>query len=173
MFDRFNLTGSENCAFLNSTEVSSTECGRHLHWICSKPFKQWGAMFAYRLSHHGTQGNSCRWMLLYGQMFAIRTFVEKNLQWFWKLSSKQDCGRKAGKLQDYLHCRTPLLWPENITSWWIFMSKMEKNDFKPFECTLYFFKFKNNIIARFRVIIYCRMTSNDECPSRICTIRRN
>ncbi|KAK1341408.1 hypothetical protein QTO34_017814 [Cnephaeus nilssonii] len=36
----FNLTGSENCAFLNSTEVSSTECGRHLHWICSKPFKQ-------------------------------------------------------------------------------------------------------------------------------------
>ncbi|XP_019569036.2 early activation antigen CD69 [Rhinolophus sinicus] len=35
----FNLTGSENCAFLNSTEVSSTECGKNLHWICSKPFK--------------------------------------------------------------------------------------------------------------------------------------
>ncbi|XP_053412278.1 early activation antigen CD69 isoform X2 [Nycticebus coucang] len=33
----FNFTKSENCAFLNSTEVSSTECGRNLHWICSKP----------------------------------------------------------------------------------------------------------------------------------------
>ncbi|XP_006774874.1 PREDICTED: early activation antigen CD69 [Myotis davidii] len=36
----FRLTGSENCAFLNSTEVSSSDCGRNLHWICSKPFKQ-------------------------------------------------------------------------------------------------------------------------------------
>ncbi|XP_029811506.1 early activation antigen CD69 [Suricata suricatta] len=35
----FNLTGSENCAFLNSTEVSSTECENNLYWICSKPFK--------------------------------------------------------------------------------------------------------------------------------------
>ncbi|KAM8779951.1 early activation antigen CD69-like [Rhynchonycteris naso] len=35
----FNFTGSENCAFLNSTEVSNTECGKNLHWICSKPFK--------------------------------------------------------------------------------------------------------------------------------------
>ncbi|XP_004311494.2 early activation antigen CD69 [Tursiops truncatus] len=35
----FNLTGSENCAFLNSTEVSSTECEKNLHWICSKPSK--------------------------------------------------------------------------------------------------------------------------------------
>ncbi|XP_066217288.1 early activation antigen CD69 [Saccopteryx leptura] len=35
----FNLTGRENCAFLNSTEVSNTECGKNLHWICSKPFK--------------------------------------------------------------------------------------------------------------------------------------
>ncbi|KAM6162670.1 early activation antigen CD69 [Erethizon dorsatum] len=33
----FNLTGSENCAFLNSTEVSSAECEQSLHWICSKP----------------------------------------------------------------------------------------------------------------------------------------
>ncbi|ELW71467.1 early activation antigen CD69 [Tupaia chinensis] len=33
----FNITGSENCAFLNSTEVSSTECDKNLHWICSKP----------------------------------------------------------------------------------------------------------------------------------------
>ncbi|XP_037703705.1 early activation antigen CD69-like [Choloepus didactylus] len=33
----FNLTGSENCAFLNSTEVSSEECQNNLHWICSKP----------------------------------------------------------------------------------------------------------------------------------------
>lgn len=97
----------------------------------------------------------------------------KNLLWFWKLSSKQDYERKAGKLQDYLHCRTPLLWPESITGWWIFMSKIEKNDFKPFECTLYFFKFKNNIIAKLRVIIYCWITTNDECPSCICTIRRN
>ncbi|XP_054446927.1 early activation antigen CD69 isoform X2 [Pteronotus mesoamericanus] len=35
----FNLTGSGNCAFLNSIEVSSTDCGKNLHWICSKPFK--------------------------------------------------------------------------------------------------------------------------------------
>ncbi|XP_019486092.1 PREDICTED: early activation antigen CD69 [Hipposideros armiger] len=35
----FNITGSESCAFLNSTEVSSRECGKNLHWICSKPFK--------------------------------------------------------------------------------------------------------------------------------------
>ncbi|XP_016077216.1 PREDICTED: early activation antigen CD69-like [Miniopterus natalensis] len=35
----FSLTGSGNCAFLNSTEVSSTECGKDLHWICSKPCK--------------------------------------------------------------------------------------------------------------------------------------
>ncbi|XP_045695684.1 early activation antigen CD69-like [Phyllostomus hastatus] len=35
----FNLTGSGNCAFLSSTEVSSTECGQNLHWICSKAFK--------------------------------------------------------------------------------------------------------------------------------------
>uniref|UniRef100_A0A8C3YGN5 CD69 molecule n=1 Tax=Catagonus wagneri TaxID=51154 RepID=A0A8C3YGN5_9CETA len=33
----FNLTGSENCAFLNSTEVGSMECEKNLHWICSKP----------------------------------------------------------------------------------------------------------------------------------------
>ncbi|XP_036108515.1 early activation antigen CD69 [Molossus molossus] len=38
-FNRFNLTGSGNCAFLNSTEASSTECGKSLHWICSKPLK--------------------------------------------------------------------------------------------------------------------------------------
>ncbi|XP_006906892.1 early activation antigen CD69 [Pteropus alecto] len=35
----FNLTGSGNCAFLKSTEVSSTKCGKNLHWICSRPFK--------------------------------------------------------------------------------------------------------------------------------------
>ncbi|XP_004647207.1 early activation antigen CD69 [Octodon degus] len=33
----FNLTRSESCAFLDSTEVSSAECEQHLHWICSKP----------------------------------------------------------------------------------------------------------------------------------------
>ncbi|XP_063094204.1 early activation antigen CD69 isoform X1 [Cavia porcellus] len=38
VFNRwFNLTRYENCAFLNSTEVSSTECEQSLHWICSKP----------------------------------------------------------------------------------------------------------------------------------------
>ncbi|XP_049481023.1 early activation antigen CD69 [Panthera uncia] len=37
--NRFNLTGSENCAFLNSTGVISTECEKNLYWICSKPFK--------------------------------------------------------------------------------------------------------------------------------------
>ncbi|XP_037023773.2 early activation antigen CD69 [Artibeus jamaicensis] len=36
----FNLTGSGNCALLNSTEVSSTECGKDLHWVCSKPFEE-------------------------------------------------------------------------------------------------------------------------------------
>ncbi|XP_045637291.1 early activation antigen CD69 [Ursus americanus] len=36
----FNLTGSENCAFLNSTGVSSTACGKNLSSICSKPTKQ-------------------------------------------------------------------------------------------------------------------------------------
>ncbi|XP_077026103.1 early activation antigen CD69 [Tamandua tetradactyla] len=35
----FNLTGSENCAFLNSTEISREECQNNLHWICSKPSK--------------------------------------------------------------------------------------------------------------------------------------
>lgn len=35
----FNLTGSENCAVLNSAEISSTECDKNLHWICSKPSK--------------------------------------------------------------------------------------------------------------------------------------
>ncbi|KAK2494466.1 hypothetical protein MC885_005257 [Smutsia gigantea] len=35
----FNLTGSENCASLNSTEVSSAECEKDLHWICSKSYK--------------------------------------------------------------------------------------------------------------------------------------
>ncbi|XP_064335102.1 early activation antigen CD69 isoform X1 [Camelus dromedarius] len=35
----FNLTGSEDCAFLNSTEVGSTACKKNLHWICSKPAK--------------------------------------------------------------------------------------------------------------------------------------
>ncbi|XP_006199913.1 early activation antigen CD69 [Vicugna pacos] len=35
----FNLTGSENCAFLNSTEVGSAACEKNLHWICSKPAK--------------------------------------------------------------------------------------------------------------------------------------
>ncbi|XP_004451241.1 early activation antigen CD69 [Dasypus novemcinctus] len=34
-----NLTRSENCAFLNSTGVSSEECQNTLHWICSKPSK--------------------------------------------------------------------------------------------------------------------------------------
>lgn len=33
----FNLTGSEKCAFLNSTDISSAECERNLPWICSKP----------------------------------------------------------------------------------------------------------------------------------------
>ncbi|XP_004692643.1 PREDICTED: early activation antigen CD69 [Condylura cristata] len=33
----FNLTGSEYCPFLNSTEISSTKCGKMLKWICSKP----------------------------------------------------------------------------------------------------------------------------------------
>ncbi|XP_008576296.1 PREDICTED: early activation antigen CD69 [Galeopterus variegatus] len=33
-----NFTGSADCAFLNSTEVSSTECKKNLHWICSKPY---------------------------------------------------------------------------------------------------------------------------------------
>ncbi|XP_040828140.1 early activation antigen CD69 [Ochotona curzoniae] len=36
----FNLTGSENCAFLNSTSIGSAECERDLHWICSKPSKE-------------------------------------------------------------------------------------------------------------------------------------
>ncbi|XP_008047279.2 early activation antigen CD69 [Carlito syrichta] len=35
----FNLTGSENCAFLNSTEINNKECENKLHWICSKPSK--------------------------------------------------------------------------------------------------------------------------------------
>ncbi|XP_010606094.1 early activation antigen CD69 [Fukomys damarensis] len=33
----FNLTGTESCAFLNSREVSSAECGQSLHWVCSRP----------------------------------------------------------------------------------------------------------------------------------------
>ncbi|XP_003410864.1 early activation antigen CD69 [Loxodonta africana] len=33
----FNLTGSKNCAFLNSTDVVTAECQTRLHWICSKP----------------------------------------------------------------------------------------------------------------------------------------
>lgn len=98
--DRLGLTGSESCAFLNSTEVSGTECGRSFHWICSKPFAPWGALFAYRLpTHHGTQGSWCGWMLLCGQTFAVRTSW-RNRVWLWKLSSKQDCGPRAGK------CRT-------------------------------------------------------------------
>ncbi|XP_068957584.1 early activation antigen CD69-like [Petaurus breviceps papuanus] len=35
----FSSTGSENCACLRNTEVSSTECQKELHWICSKPAK--------------------------------------------------------------------------------------------------------------------------------------
>ncbi|KAI5769342.1 CD69 [Gulo gulo luscus] len=35
----FNITGSENCAYLNSTGVSSTACGKNLHLICSKAAK--------------------------------------------------------------------------------------------------------------------------------------
>ncbi|XP_025735527.1 early activation antigen CD69 isoform X1 [Callorhinus ursinus] len=35
----FSLPGSENCAFLNSTGVSSTACGKNLYSICSKPAK--------------------------------------------------------------------------------------------------------------------------------------
>ncbi|XP_025851018.1 early activation antigen CD69 isoform X1 [Vulpes vulpes] len=34
-----NLTGFENCTFMNSTEVSSTACENNLHWICSKSSK--------------------------------------------------------------------------------------------------------------------------------------
>ncbi|XP_008845636.1 early activation antigen CD69 isoform X2 [Nannospalax galili] len=32
----FNMTGSEKCAFLNLTDVSSADCEKNLHWICSK-----------------------------------------------------------------------------------------------------------------------------------------
>ncbi|XP_006875541.1 PREDICTED: early activation antigen CD69 [Chrysochloris asiatica] len=32
------LTESDNCPFLNITDVSSIACQKHLHWICSKPF---------------------------------------------------------------------------------------------------------------------------------------
>ncbi|XP_020857366.1 early activation antigen CD69-like isoform X1 [Phascolarctos cinereus] len=35
----FNLTGSGNCAYLRNTEVSSINCQKELHWICSKPIK--------------------------------------------------------------------------------------------------------------------------------------
>lgn len=35
----FNLTGSEKCAFLKNTEVSSMECEKNLYWICNKPYK--------------------------------------------------------------------------------------------------------------------------------------
>ncbi|KAM9673531.1 early activation antigen CD69 [Trichechus inunguis] len=33
----FNMSGSKNCAFLNSTHVITAECQKPLHWICSKP----------------------------------------------------------------------------------------------------------------------------------------
>ncbi|XP_054974420.1 early activation antigen CD69 [Sorex araneus] len=36
----FSLSGSENCVFLNGTEVSSTECEKRLHWICNKPSRE-------------------------------------------------------------------------------------------------------------------------------------
>lgn len=35
----FNLSGSANCAFLNNTGISSTECENRLHWICNKPYR--------------------------------------------------------------------------------------------------------------------------------------
>ncbi|XP_055974114.1 early activation antigen CD69 [Sorex fumeus] len=36
----FSLSRSENCVFLNSTQVSSTVCEKSLHWICNKPFRE-------------------------------------------------------------------------------------------------------------------------------------
>lgn len=36
----FNLSGSENCVFLDSIEVSSTECEKRLHWICNKASRE-------------------------------------------------------------------------------------------------------------------------------------
>lgn len=32
----FNLTGAGNCTFLDSSEFSSTDCEKSMHWICSK-----------------------------------------------------------------------------------------------------------------------------------------
>uniref|UniRef100_G1SWF4 CD69 molecule n=1 Tax=Oryctolagus cuniculus TaxID=9986 RepID=G1SWF4_RABIT len=37
--NRFNITESESCAYLNSTGIGSTGCDKSLHWICSKPSK--------------------------------------------------------------------------------------------------------------------------------------
>lgn len=67
-------------------------------------------------------------------------------------------GKKGEKFQEYLRYGIPLSWAENITGWLIIMSRNNKNDFELFECTLYFFKFRNNEIARFKVI-YCWMTT--------------
>ncbi|XP_006901814.1 PREDICTED: early activation antigen CD69-like [Elephantulus edwardii] len=33
----FNMTKPETCPFLNSTDVSSADCQKPLHWICNKP----------------------------------------------------------------------------------------------------------------------------------------
>ncbi|XP_007515858.2 early activation antigen CD69 [Erinaceus europaeus] len=32
----FNITGAGKCTFLTSSEVSSTDCEKSMHWICSK-----------------------------------------------------------------------------------------------------------------------------------------
>ncbi|XP_057641548.1 early activation antigen CD69 [Chionomys nivalis] len=33
----FNLTGSERCVSLNSTDIATEDCEKNLHWVCSKP----------------------------------------------------------------------------------------------------------------------------------------
>ncbi|XP_005087195.1 early activation antigen CD69 [Mesocricetus auratus] len=33
----FNMTGSESCASLNNTDITTEDCEASLHWVCSKP----------------------------------------------------------------------------------------------------------------------------------------
>uniref|UniRef100_A0A8C2M454 CD69 antigen n=1 Tax=Cricetulus griseus TaxID=10029 RepID=A0A8C2M454_CRIGR len=35
----FNITGSERCASLNNTDITTVDCEASLHWVCSKPFR--------------------------------------------------------------------------------------------------------------------------------------
>lgn len=141
-------------------------------YVANPPNKEESYLLIDILTWNSRKYDNCGQMLLSGQKFPIKTLWEKKFVLFGKLSSTQDWkkGRKIPGMSA-LWSTPAMIW--KCHRWLINLVQGWDKWLQSFWVHFIYFWFRDNKITRFRVIIYCWMTTNNVCPSCICTVWRN